>query len=191
MAIFMYILSETADAFLSPALETMTTTFRIPESLAGVTLLALGNGAPDVFSSIAAVGDEKPDGVKSTAIIVGGTFFISAVVVALTVRASNMNPDPNGPPIRKIKVTPSFFIRDIVFYVATCVYLLVIMLYAGHFNIWTSIGLLVIYIIYVITVVVMSKRTEDDEDADAMVEANMFVSILKQSVKQSRNESVA
>lgn len=182
MAIFMYILSETADAYLSPSLETMTTKFRIPESLAGVTLLALGNGAPDVFSSIAAVGEESPDGVKSTAIIVGGTFFISAVVVAVTVRASNINEDPNGAPIHKIKVTPSYFIRDISFYILTCIYLLIILLGPGFFNLWTSIGLLVIYIIYVATVVLMSKKTEEDEE-DANVEANLFVSILKQSVK--------
>jgi len=48
----MYNLGSTADAYLSPALEYMTVKFGISESLAGVTLLAFGNGAPDVFSSI-------------------------------------------------------------------------------------------------------------------------------------------
>ena len=51
--IFMYNLGSTADEYLSPALEHMTVAFGIPESLAGVTLLAFGNGAPDVFASIA------------------------------------------------------------------------------------------------------------------------------------------
>jgi len=54
MFIGMYNLASTADIYLSPALETMTTTFRLSDSLAGVTLLAFGNGAPDVFSAIAA-----------------------------------------------------------------------------------------------------------------------------------------
>jgi sodium/potassium/calcium exchanger 6 len=48
----MYNLSSTADEYLSPALEYLTLKFGISESLAGVTLLAFGNGAPDVFSSL-------------------------------------------------------------------------------------------------------------------------------------------
>lgn len=57
-----------------------------------MTLLALGNGAPDVFASIAAVGNiEDADAVKSVSVIVGGTFFITSVVVGLTVGASNLN----------------------------------------------------------------------------------------------------
>lgn len=51
--IFIYNLGSTANEYLSPALEHMTLSFKIPESLAGVTLLAFGNGAPDVFASIA------------------------------------------------------------------------------------------------------------------------------------------
>jgi len=50
--LFMYILSSTADEYLSPSLEYITERFKISESLAGVTFLAFGNGAPDVFSSI-------------------------------------------------------------------------------------------------------------------------------------------
>ena len=51
--VFIYTLGSTANNYLAPALETITVTFKIPESLAGVTLLAFGNGAPDVFSAIA------------------------------------------------------------------------------------------------------------------------------------------
>ena len=52
--IFMYNLSSTADEYLSPALEFLTNKLKISESLAGVTLLALGNGAPDIFAAISA-----------------------------------------------------------------------------------------------------------------------------------------
>ena len=51
--IFMYNLASTADEYLSPALEHIVVRFSISESLAGVTFLAFGNGAPEVFSSIA------------------------------------------------------------------------------------------------------------------------------------------
>jgi Ca2+/Na+ antiporter len=40
----------------------MTVKFKLSESLAGVTLLAFGNGAPDVFSAVAAaLGSEDVD----------------------------------------------------------------------------------------------------------------------------------
>lgn len=59
IVIAMWNLGSTADSYLSPALEAISDKFKCSESLAGVTLLALGNGAPDVFAAIAAGGDEK------------------------------------------------------------------------------------------------------------------------------------
>ena len=59
--IFMYNLASTADEYLSPSIEYMVNKFKISESLAGVTLMALGSGAPDVFSSISAALSSTPD----------------------------------------------------------------------------------------------------------------------------------
>jgi len=149
----MYTLASTADIYLSPSLEYLTVRFGLSDSLAGVTLLAFGNGAPDVFSSIAAAGEADADANKSVAILVGGTFFISSVVLSLSTFASNINPDKTGAPDRRIKVTPRFFMRDILFYMLTTVYLLIVFLFIGHFDIALAIGLLVIYGIYVVLVV--------------------------------------
>ena len=57
--VLMYNLGSTADEYLSPALESLSERFNISESLAGVTLLAFGNGAPDVFASIASASVTK------------------------------------------------------------------------------------------------------------------------------------
>lgn len=59
MFIGMYTLASTADDYLSPSLETITNRFKLSDSLAGVTLLAFGNGAPDVFSAIAGAKDNN------------------------------------------------------------------------------------------------------------------------------------
>jgi len=59
MLIFMYNLSSTADEYLSPSLEFLTHKLGITESLAGVTFLALGNGANDVFAAISANGNSN------------------------------------------------------------------------------------------------------------------------------------
>ena len=44
-----------AERFFVPALETLSTLWKIPPDVAGATLLALGTGAPDIFSEIAAL----------------------------------------------------------------------------------------------------------------------------------------
>ena len=57
----------------------------ISESLSGVTFLAFGNGAPDVFSAISAnAGDpaktDPDDTLLSLCGLLGATVFISSVV---------------------------------------------------------------------------------------------------------------
>ncbi len=54
MYICFWVLGSTADAYLSPVLATISKHLKLSQSLAGVTLLAFGNGAPDVFASISA-----------------------------------------------------------------------------------------------------------------------------------------
>ena len=85
MLILLYLLGSTADDYLSPALESLKVNLHIPESLAGVTFLAFGNGAPDVFSAISANGDDPNDAgpndmLLSICSLVGATCFISSAV---------------------------------------------------------------------------------------------------------------
>ena len=113
----MYNLASTADAYLSPALETISDKFSCSESLAGVTLLALGNGGPDVFSAISAGGVNESDINLLISGLFGSALFISTVVMALTTRASL-----NG---GEIQVTRGFFIRDSIFIQGCAIYMIV------------------------------------------------------------------
>ena len=93
MLIFMYNLASTADDYLSPSLEHLVNSFGISESLSGVTFLAFGNGAPDVFSAISANAGDPADADADTTLLslcglLGATVFISSVVQGLTLRAS-------------------------------------------------------------------------------------------------------
>ena len=56
------LLGSTADDHLTPALEKIAIRFHFSETLAGVTLLAFANGAPDVLSSFSASGSGS-DGI--------------------------------------------------------------------------------------------------------------------------------
>lgn len=154
--IAMWNLGSTADQYLSPALEAISDKFSCSESLAGVTLLALGNGAPDVFAAIAAGGDEKGLNLQ-VASLIGSSFFIVSFVMGVSLRAA---------PERKIKVTRNFFIRDVIFLIITCVYLLVILLGFKKINIAISLGFVMIYIVFVCVVLIQNKFFNKIEEGE-------------------------
>jgi solute carrier family 24 (sodium/potassium/calcium exchanger), member 6 len=172
----MYLLASTADAYLSPSLEHLTVSLGISESLAGVTLLAFGNGAPDVLTGIAAaVGDDDdPSAINTVCVICGGTFFITCIVVTAASSFANLNADKLGAPRdRRIKVTPRFILRDIAFLFITVTYLLSVFLFLHKFTIYTALGLLIVYGVYIILVVKQGAKAEQDESKE-VTKADMF-----------------
>ena len=148
LAISIWGLGSTSDSYLSPALEAISDKFGCSESLAGVTLLALGNGAPDVFSAIAAGGDsgENSDIMLAVSGLMGSVLFITTVVMYLTVSASGDK--------KIIRVTKRFFLRDLIFLFLMCFYLLACMLFFKKLNLALSAGLLVMYVVFVIIVII-------------------------------------
>ncbi|KAF1805981.1 Sodium/calcium exchanger protein-domain-containing protein [Mucor lusitanicus] len=71
-------ISVVASDFFCPNLQTISTKLQLSESMAGVTVLALGNGSPDLFSTFSAM----DSGAGSMAIgeLIGAAFFIVAIV---------------------------------------------------------------------------------------------------------------
>ena len=162
----MFNLGSTADQYLSPALEAISDKLSCSESLAGVTLLALGNGAPDVFSAIAASGDSDENGdiMLSVSALIGSAFFITTVVMFLAVNASE--------PHKKIRVTKNFFLRDLIFLNITMIYLLVIMFTVKVINFYVSAGFIGIYAVFVIIVVIQSKQKQGGEGEEEINETS-------------------
>jgi len=60
-------------------------------------------------------------------------------------------------PERKIQVTRNFFIRDALFLIITCLYLLLILLVLKKITIIVSLGFVFIYIIFVCVVLIQNK----------------------------------
>lgn len=161
MFIFMRCLSTTADEYLSPSLEYMTIRFGISESLAGVTILAFGNGAPDLFTSISA-GSE--DAVTTMSPLLGSALFISTVVVGLSTYASK--------PSLQIKVTSSLFLRDLTLFILMNIYLFIVLMWIKEITYLIAFSFAFIYIAYVIVVVIQSKYTNGegvDEEASRVI----------------------
>jgi Ca2+/Na+ antiporter len=103
--------------------------------------------------------------------LLGSSLFITSAVIPLALRAAESG---------AIHVTPSFFIRDIFFFVLVYIYLVVILFAVGHFNFYISLGFLAIYIIYVALVVIQARQTKDESeenihDAHLAVDAEDFL----------------
>ena len=80
---------------------------QLSQNVAGVTLLALGNGAPDLFSAFSATNSGSPDLAVGGA--VGSGLFITTVCVGGVAF------------LAPFKVTRRPFLRDVAFYVVALV----------------------------------------------------------------------
>jgi len=82
-----YFMADTADKYLVPSLKITTSALRLSPNVAGVTLLAFANGAPDLFSAVAAF-SQGPESVElGLGLLVGGMIYVPTVVygaVAIT-----------------------------------------------------------------------------------------------------------
>jgi sodium/potassium/calcium exchanger 6 len=84
------ILGSTAEEFFSPGLEMMSLKLGLPERFAGVTLLALGNGAPDVASTVNAILNDRKNGYKmALGELLGSGLVASTVIVGAVAFVAN------------------------------------------------------------------------------------------------------
>jgi len=137
---YFYLLGSTAERFFCPVLARISRVLNLSPNVAGVTLLALGNGSPDIFSQIAAVNN----GVFETALgtMLGSSLFVGTVVVgAITLAANTV-----------VVVTRRPFIRDVVFYMIAIVFLFCVC-WSNKFYLWEGAALLSYYLFYVIVVI--------------------------------------
>lgn len=148
MALF-YMLGNTAADYYCCSVERLARLLHLPPTVAGVTLLPLGNGAPDVFASIAAFMGAGAGEVGLNSIL-GGAFFVSSVVagsVSLAVAASESVPHLHR----------RSFVRDIVFFLVT-VAALVVVLVKGVVTLWGAAAYLSIYVVYGVAVGLVEWR---------------------------------
>ncbi|CBI36752.3 unnamed protein product, partial [Vitis vinifera] len=103
--------------------------------MGAVTLLALGNGAPDVFASVAAVRGGHPR-TGFGAILSAGTFVSAFVVGFVAIYAAPFSVDP------------SQFVRDVFFYLVAALFLFYVYLSAEIF-LWQAIGFVGFYAFFV------------------------------------------
>lgn len=143
LAFLLALLGDTADLFFCDTLTSLKDITGVPANVAGVTFLALGNGAPDVFAAIAAITSENADQSDiGLAGLIGAGLFVTLTVFGIVAIVA-----PNT-------VHKAPFIRDVLCFMGATG-LLVAFFFHGEVRIYEAVMFLVVYFLYVSVVVVV------------------------------------
>ncbi|KAF3850880.1 hypothetical protein F7725_012652 [Dissostichus mawsoni] len=132
------ILGLTASKFFCPNLSAICTSLHLTHN--GVTFLALGNGAPDVFSAMAAFSHPHTAGLAVGALFGAGIFVTTVVAGSVAL-------------VKPFAVASRPFLRDVIFYMVA-VFWTFLMLYKGTTTLGETLGYLGLYVVYVLIVII-------------------------------------
>jgi hypothetical protein len=149
------LLATTADYFFVPPLNLLAQKLRLSPSVAGITLLAIGNGAPDVFTAYAAL-DKADDLSLELSALLGASIFILTVVLGSVILVAEVSSST----IRRTD-----FVRDLSAYVVVVGIVIAISL-DGKIHVYESVAFLAAYIAYIALVVGLGyiKRCRRSEE---------------------------
>ncbi|XVF30713.1 hypothetical protein REPUB_Repub16aG0082100 [Reevesia pubescens] len=144
LIVLFYLLGNTASEYFCYSLESLSNLLKLSPTLAGVTLLSLGNGAPDVFSSIVSFMDSETEDIGLNTVL-GGVFFVTCVVVGTISTLMHR---------KRVQVNRPAFVRDVCYLLLVLASLILILIY-GEINLWGAMAFSSMYIVYVILVYVI------------------------------------
>ncbi|EDQ90217.1 uncharacterized protein MONBRDRAFT_31967 [Monosiga brevicollis MX1] len=139
--LFLFIaLGVTAEDFFCPALSVISETLKLSHNVAGVTFLALGNGAPDIFSVYSSINNVQNGAQLALGELFGAGTFVTTVVVG-TVGY-----------VVPFTVTRRPFLRDVITYLIASIWVFIILL-RGEIFTGEAIGFVGLYVLYVLVVI--------------------------------------
>ena len=146
-----------ASDFFCINLSTIASILGMSESMAGVTLLAFGNGSPDVFSTFAAMSTNS--GSLAVGELMGAAVFITSVVAGSMAL------------IKPFHVARKSFVRDVGFFIVAAGFSFSF-LWDGRLQLWECIAMVIYYVVYVGFVVawhwwIGRRRREREKQAAA------------------------
>lgn len=159
LVLLLSMLGTTADVFFVEQLEFISERFQLPDDVAGATLMAFGNGAPDVFTAWNAI-EEASDFSLVLAELLGAAIFVTTVVLGSVILCSKRDCLVDSKPFARDAATLALS----VFCIAACVL-------DGKIQLVESAALMGLYVVYVV-VVVSNRSVEpayaiaDDDDVE-------------------------
>ncbi|KAK7380792.1 hypothetical protein VNO78_33311 [Psophocarpus tetragonolobus] len=141
LVVLFYLLGDTASNYFCNNLEGLSDILRLSPTIAGVTLLSLGNGAPDFFASVVSF-TRSNDGAVGLNSILGGAFFVSSAVLGVISFLVSA---------KEIAIDKASFIRDVIFFLLS-LFILLVIISIGKLSLLGSIFYVSIYFLYVCAV---------------------------------------
>ncbi|CAK9014242.1 unnamed protein product [Durusdinium trenchii] len=157
LALLISMLASTADDYFVPQLEALSERLGLEEDVAGVTLLALGNGMPDVMTACSSV-NKANDLALTMGEFLGAANFIIVFVFACVLLAS--------PGATSVDAWP--FLRDSSMYLLV-VFFMVFVTWDGQISLVESLAFFALYGVYLLVVLLpsrLSPRTSSTEDIE-------------------------
>ncbi|OAD59743.1 Sodium/potassium/calcium exchanger 6 [Eufriesea mexicana] len=130
-----------------PSLAVIADVLRLSDNIAGVTILAFGNGAPDIFTSLVSGSDE---GIIMFTELIGAGVFVTAIIAGSVAV------------IKPFRVQLKPLMRDAGFYIVTvCWISYVVRDYTVH--LWEAISFVLYYLLFISVVVIMQIYENREE----------------------------
>eukprot|EP01135_Chromosphaera_perkinsii_P007718 Nk52_evm7s967 gene=Nk52_evmTU7s967 len=168
--VLFYILASTADKYFCYALHTLAEKLRLSSDVAGVTLLALGNGAPDFFTAFAGLNNDAVDMVLGAN--VGATCFILLFIMGMVIVTSvEKEGDEEGCTVKGCGRTGESFHKRLGVFSFTrnsvCLLLAVAALFGvvvyGEIHLWVPCAFIASYFFYVLIIVSFNYYQQSDQ----------------------------
>uniref|UniRef100_A0A914Q9U8 Sodium/calcium exchanger membrane region domain-containing protein n=1 Tax=Panagrolaimus davidi TaxID=227884 RepID=A0A914Q9U8_9BILA len=138
-----------ADDFFCHSISTIVDHHKISQSIAGVTLMALGNGANDIFSIISSmVNTNNPKAGLAIGTMLGGGAFVTMIVFGTVIL------------VKPFKIAKFATLRDLGIYIIGIGWIAFIMLFDTKMYFWQPFVFLILYLIYVAIIVFEKFITE-------------------------------
>ncbi|KAF7414934.1 hypothetical protein HZH68_003423 [Vespula germanica] len=147
------ILGVTADSFFCPSLSVIASVMHLSENMAGVMILAFGNGTPDIFTSLVC---------RSEDFIIMFMELISAGIFVTTIIAGSIAV------VKPFHVYFKSLMRDTCFYIAALCWITYVV-HDERVHLWEAISFILLYVLFIVGVVIMQWRDTREEKVKSRI----------------------
>ncbi|XP_015436989.1 PREDICTED: putative sodium/calcium exchanger 7 [Dufourea novaeangliae] len=156
-------LGTTADNFFCPSLAVIASVMRLSDNIAGVTILAFGNGAPDIFTSLVSGNEEGI--IMFTELIGAGVFVTTMIAGSVAV-------------VKPCRIYLKSLMRDACFYIVTVCWITYVV--KDHtIHLWEAFSFVLCYVLFIVVVVLMQMYETREEKIKSRIPSESDPDVLR------------